>query len=158
ADALNVSPRTVSRWKRDPAVVAEVDRLRSRTSEDRAVDALEHLLVTGSEKIVLGSAQALLRRSERTPKEPAPAGGNVVIVGDWDESLVVGDAHKDPRWRARAYNDLGYVIHADGEPARAREYYRIALEAATEICLVDGQLDALLGIAAAEAEVGDAAV
>jgi Homeodomain-like domain len=158
AQLLNVSPRTVSRWKPDPAVAAEVDRLRGRTSEDRAVDALEHLLVSGSEKIVLGAAQVLLRRSERAPKEPAPAGGSVVVVADWDESLLVGDRDKDPRWRARIYNDLGYVIHDEGEPARAREYYRIALEAATEICLVGAQLDALLGIAATETEVGDPAV
>jgi transcriptional regulator with XRE-family HTH domain len=157
ARALDVSPRTVSRWKKDSAVLVEIERLRNRTSEDRAVDALEQLLETGSERMVLGAAQTLLRRSERAPKEPAPA-GNVVIVDNRDKSLPDGDPHNDPNWRAEAYNALGYVIHADGEPARAREYYRIALEAATEIGLVEAQLHALLGIAAAEAKVGDSSV
>ena len=44
AEALGVSERTVSRWKKDPRVLAEVERLRNGASEIRAVQVLLELL------------------------------------------------------------------------------------------------------------------
>src|SRR5262249_44491348 len=43
-----------------------------------------------------------------------------------------------------------------GDPARALDYYRRGLVAATEIGLVEGQLHALVGIATLETEAVDA--
>jgi FixJ family two-component response regulator len=62
AKALNVSPRTVSRWKKNPSVLAEVDRLRERTPDTRAVDTLERLLDSVDEKVALKAAETLVRR------------------------------------------------------------------------------------------------
>jgi predicted transcriptional regulator len=71
ADALGVSPRTVSRWKKDPRVIAEVDRLRSRTSETRVEDVLLRLLESDDERIRLMAARETLRwRIQRAPEEP----------------------------------------------------------------------------------------
>src|SRR5215475_7712452 len=61
AEVLRVSVRTVSRWKRDPAVHAEVDRLRNRTSETRAEDVLLRLQDSWDEKIALAAAKEVLR-------------------------------------------------------------------------------------------------
>lgn len=61
AEALDVSVRTVDRLKKDPTVLAEVDRLRSRTDEELVVDSLKHLLSSDNERVVLGAAQTLLR-------------------------------------------------------------------------------------------------
>jgi hypothetical protein len=73
ADALRVSPRTVSRWKKSPAVVAEVERLRSRTNETRAADVLQRLLESGDERIRLAAARDVLRlQIQRVPVEPEP--------------------------------------------------------------------------------------
>jgi hypothetical protein len=73
AEALRVSPRTVSRWKRDPAVIAEVDRLRSRTSETRAEDVLLRLLESDDERIRLMAVRETLRwKIQRAPEEPLP--------------------------------------------------------------------------------------
>jgi transcriptional regulator with XRE-family HTH domain len=73
AEALGVSPRTVSRWKKDPVVVAEVDRLRSRTNETRVEDVLLRLLKSDDERIVLGAAREIYRwKIQRAPVEPEP--------------------------------------------------------------------------------------
>jgi transcriptional regulator with XRE-family HTH domain len=71
AEALGVSVRTVSRWKEDLAVLAEVDRLRNRTNEAIAVDYLKSLLVSDDERVVLAAAQALSKI--KTPAKPSPA-------------------------------------------------------------------------------------
>ena len=71
ADALGVSPRTVSRWKKDARVLAEVERLRNRASEAIAVDYLKSLLDSDNERIVLGAAQALSK--VKTRAEPSVA-------------------------------------------------------------------------------------
>jgi FixJ family two-component response regulator len=70
ADMLGVSPRTVTRWKNDPTVVAEVDRLRSRTSETRAADVLVRLMDSLDERIALTAA-----REDPTHSGRAPASG-----------------------------------------------------------------------------------
>ena len=73
ADALGVSPRTVSRWKKNPAVVAEVDRLRSRTSETRVEDVLLRLLESDDERVRLMAVRETLRwKIQRAPEEPPP--------------------------------------------------------------------------------------
>ena len=74
----------------------------------------------------------------------------------FEESLAIGEARGDLDRRARALNNLGWATHGLGDLARARDYYRRGLEAATEIGLVEVQLHALFGIAALEAEAGDA--
>ena len=49
-----------------------------------------------------------------------------------------------------------WATHGLGDLDRARDFYRLGLEAATEIGLVECQLWALFGLAAVEAETGDA--
>jgi len=73
----------------------------------------------------------------------------------FEESLAIGEARGDVDRRARALGNLGFATHGLGELDRARDFYRRGLEAATEIGLVEGQLHALSGIAALEAETGD---
>lgn len=71
ADALGVSPRTVTRYKKDRGVIAEVDRLRSRTSETRVEDVLLRLLESDDERIRLMAVRETLRwRIQRAPEEP----------------------------------------------------------------------------------------
>src|SRR5207302_10637248 len=73
AEALRVSVRTVSRWSKDPTVLAEVERLRNRTNEELAIDSLKHLLHSEHERIVLGAAQTLLRaKNQGRPDESKP--------------------------------------------------------------------------------------
>jgi len=62
ANALDVSPRTVSRWKKDPVVLAEVERLLKRGPETRALEKLERLLDSADDRVALGAAQTLVRR------------------------------------------------------------------------------------------------
>lgn len=72
AQALGVSPRTVTRWKKDAGVLEEVERLRNRTNEAIAVDYLKRLAEhSDNERIVLGAAQALSKI--KTPAEPSVA-------------------------------------------------------------------------------------
>ena len=71
AGALGVSARTVSRWKEDADVLAEVDRLRNRTNEAIAVDHLKSLLNSDDERVVLAAAQALSKI--KTPATPSTA-------------------------------------------------------------------------------------
>jgi predicted ATPase/Tfp pilus assembly protein PilF len=77
-------------------------------------------------------------------------------IGFFEESLAVGEARGDLDRRARAYGNLGWATHALGDLDRARDFYRRGLEAATEIGLVECQLQGLFGLAALEAETGDA--
>jgi hypothetical protein len=73
ADALEVSPRTVTRWKKDTAVRAEVERLRNRTGETRASDVLIASLDSWDERIALSAAKEILRlKIQRMPVEPEP--------------------------------------------------------------------------------------
>jgi predicted ATPase len=74
----------------------------------------------------------------------------------FEESLAIGEARGDLDRRARALTNLGFANHGLGHLARAREFYRRGLAAAEEIGLVETELNALLGIAASEAEAGDA--
>jgi transcriptional regulator with XRE-family HTH domain len=62
AEALGVSPRTVTRWNKDPAVLAEIERLLNRGPETRALERLERLLDSEDDKVALGAAQTLVRR------------------------------------------------------------------------------------------------
>ena len=74
----------------------------------------------------------------------------------FEESLAIGEARGDLDRRARALGNLGWATRGLGDLARARDYYRGGLEAATEIGLVEAQLWSLFGLAALEAEAGDA--
>ena len=80
AEVLGRSERTVSRWSKNATVLAEVDRLRNRTSEERAVDRLEHLADSDDERIALGAVRELLRKIERAPIKPtAPAAAFIIL-------------------------------------------------------------------------------
>jgi predicted ATPase len=74
----------------------------------------------------------------------------------FEESLAIGEARGDLDRRARANNNLGLATHGLGDLDRARDFYHRGLEAATEIGLVECQLWALFGVAAVEAEAGEA--
>jgi hypothetical protein len=62
ATALGFSPRTITRWKQDPAVLKESERLLNRGPETRALERLDRLLDSNDEKVALAAAQALVRR------------------------------------------------------------------------------------------------
>jgi MoxR-like ATPase len=71
AEALGVSPRTVTRWKKDARVLAEVERLRSRTIETRVEEVLQRLLKSDDERVVLGAVRETLRwKIQRAQEEP----------------------------------------------------------------------------------------
>jgi transcriptional regulator with XRE-family HTH domain len=73
ADALGVSPRTISRWKKDARVIAEVDRLRTRANEPRVEDVLIRLLKSDDEHIRLMAVRETLRwEIQRARVEPEP--------------------------------------------------------------------------------------
>jgi transcriptional regulator with XRE-family HTH domain len=62
AAALGVSPRTVSRWRTDPSVLAELERLRNATPVTQALAVLEDIALHGeNERNRLQAAQTLLR-------------------------------------------------------------------------------------------------
>ena len=90
--------------------------------------------------------------------------GNLLMdEGDYDkaialfeESLAVGEARGDLDRRARANLSLGEATFASGDLDRAQVFFRRSLGAATEIGLIECQLWALCGLAAVEAETGDA--
>jgi hypothetical protein len=106
AEALRVSVRTVSRWSKDPTVLAEVERLRNRTNEELATDSLKHLLRSENERIVLGAAQALLRakyqgragesdpdpaQCQRSPEEEREAWEEMALIEEgeqWHEAFL----------------------------------------------------------------------
>jgi predicted ATPase/class 3 adenylate cyclase len=77
-------------------------------------------------------------------------------VGYFEESLAVGEARGDLDRRARAFSNLGFATRGLGDLAHARDFYGRGLEAATEIGLVEAQLWTLFGIAACDAQAGDA--
>jgi predicted transcriptional regulator len=73
ADALGVSPRTVTRYKNDWEVIAEVDRLRSRTNETRVEDVLQRLLRSDDERVqVMAVRESLRWEIQRARVEPEP--------------------------------------------------------------------------------------
>lgn len=81
ADLLGVSPRTVSRWKKDARVLAEVERLRSRSGETRVEEVLLGLLESDNERVRLGAAREILRwEIQRAPKEPLPRDADEVVL------------------------------------------------------------------------------
>jgi predicted transcriptional regulator len=86
ADALGVSPRTVSRWKKSPVVQAEVNRLRSRENEPRVEDVLIRLLKSDDEHIRLMAVRETLRweiqraRVEPEPKPEPPVTDGYILV------------------------------------------------------------------------------
>jgi hypothetical protein len=73
ASLLGISARTVSRWKKSPAVIAEVVRLTSRSDDVRAVDILLGLMGSDDERVALRAAELVLtHKIQRTPQEPEP--------------------------------------------------------------------------------------
>ena len=78
ADELRVSPRTVTRWKKDARVLAEVERLRNGANEIRAVDVLLELLDSVDDRVRLAAAREILQRKiQRAPEEPEQVEVNV---------------------------------------------------------------------------------
>jgi predicted ATPase/Tfp pilus assembly protein PilF len=77
-------------------------------------------------------------------------------IGFFEESLAIGEARGDLDRRARAYSNLGWATHALGDLVGACDFYRRSLEAATQIGLVECQLWALFGLAAVDAQSGQA--
>ena len=62
AKVLGKSPRTVTRWKKDPRVVAEVERRRNSTILTRALAVLDDLqLHSADDRVRLQAAQAIAR-------------------------------------------------------------------------------------------------
>src|SRR5437588_13097916 len=57
ADRFGVSVRTVSRWKASPLVMAEIERLRSRSDEVHAVDVLLRLMESTNERVALRASE-----------------------------------------------------------------------------------------------------
>ena len=74
----------------------------------------------------------------------------------FEESLAVGEARGDFDRRARELTNLGFATYALGDHLRALTFLRRGLEAAMEIGHNGDELSALAGIAACEAEIGDA--
>lgn len=73
AERLDVSVRTVSRWRSSPLVIAEVERLENRSDEVRAADVLLRLMESDDERISLRAAELVLtHRIQRTPHEAEP--------------------------------------------------------------------------------------
>ena len=89
AEALGISVRTVSRWTKEPTVIAEVERLRNGTSETRAVDVLQRLLDSNDERVALAAAQAILRwKIQRPSEKPDVAAVQLVITREEEEALL----------------------------------------------------------------------
>ena len=81
AEALGVSESSVSRWKKDPRVLAEVERLRNRTGETRAVDVLLDLLDSDSDAVRLAAVKEIFRlKIQRAPEEPSPPDADEVVL------------------------------------------------------------------------------
>jgi tetratricopeptide (TPR) repeat protein len=76
----------------------------------------------------------------------------------FEESLAIGEARGDLDRRARAYTNLGWAMHCLGDLNRMRDFYQRALEAATEIGLIESQLWGLFGLAVVETEGGQARI
>lgn len=77
ADRFGVSVRTVSRWKASPLVIAEVERLRSRSDKVHAVDVLVRLMESADERVAPRASELVLTHQiQRVPEEedaPPPA-------------------------------------------------------------------------------------
>ena len=76
----------------------------------------------------------------------------------FEESLAIGEARGDLDRRARAFKNLGWAVYGLGDLAGARAYFRRGLAAATEIGLIEVELDALWGLASYEAVAGDVVI
>ncbi|MGZ4314315.1 MAG: hypothetical protein ACXVRS_00630 [Gaiellaceae bacterium] len=75
AQALEISPRTASRWKKNPLVIAEVERIRNRSDQQRAAEILVRLTESDDERVALRACELVLQRSiRRTAREPEPPG------------------------------------------------------------------------------------
>ena len=74
----------------------------------------------------------------------------------FEESLAIGEARGDLDRRARELNNLGFATHALGDTPRALTFHRRGLAAAEQLGHRGDELSALAGIAACEAEIGDA--
>jgi len=74
----------------------------------------------------------------------------------FEESLAIGEARGDLDRRARELTHLGWATHALGDGARAHDFFRSGLAAAEQIGLVVIELSAMSGIAACQADAGDA--
>ena len=115
-----------------------------RGDRDRAVAWFEELLALGRR----GGDQWSLSVALNNLGDLLAGEGDYARAAElFEESLAIGEARGDLDRRARA-NNLGWATHALGDLARARDYYRRGLEAATEIGLVDVQLWSLFCIAA----------
>src|SRR3954469_19860580 len=69
ADRLDISVRTVSRWKSSPLVIAELNR----SDDVRAADVLLRLMECDDERIALRAAELVLtHKIQRTPRESEP--------------------------------------------------------------------------------------
>lgn len=82
ADRFGVSVRTVSRWKASPLVMAEIERLRSRSDEVHAVDVLLRLMESTNERVALRASELVLtHKIQRVPEDEvaAPPGMRVVV-------------------------------------------------------------------------------
>ena len=124
-----------------------------RGDRDQAVAWLEEALALGRR----GSDQWLFSIALNNLGDLLAGEGDYERAAElFEESLAIGEARGDLDRRARALSNLGWATHGLGDLARARDYYRRGLEAATEIGLVEAQLHTLFGIAALEAEAGDA--
>lgn len=76
-------------------------------------------------------------------------------IGHFEEALAVGEARGDLDRRARQLVNLGFAAHGLRDLERGRELFLRGLAASQEIGLVEAEINALLGLAACEAEDGD---
>src|SRR5437879_486130 len=62
AQLLGIAPRTASRWKKNPLVVTEVERIRNRSDEQRAAEILVRLTESDDERVALRACELVLQR------------------------------------------------------------------------------------------------
>jgi predicted ATPase/Tfp pilus assembly protein PilF len=124
-----------------------------RGDRDQALAWLEELLALGRR----GGDQWLLSIALNNLGNELMGDGDYNRAAElFEESLAIGEARGDLDRRARQLTNLGWATQALGDLSAARDFYRRGLEAATDIGLVEAQLHGLFGIAALEAEAGDA--
>ena len=128
------------------------DRRDRRGDRDRAHALLEESVAIARQR---WRRLAVLDRAEQPRRRLMGEGEYERAIELFEESLAIGEARGDLDRRARAFNNLGWATHRLGDLDRTRDFYHRGLEAATEIGLVEGQLWALFGLAAVEAEAGD---
>ena len=73
----------------------------------------------------------------------------------FEEALAVGEARGDLDRRARQLVNLGFAAHGLRDLERSRELFSRGLATSQEVGLVEAEINALLGLAACEAEDGD---